>query len=211
MTYNRSMKRSVFPLLFLLSLPVLLFSREKALTYMTGMSYTNTILFGDAAWDHLDQINMQTGLIISCPLEGTDKYKSRIRAAFDYPVWARIRQLDGAASVIQLPDSSLRYGASFFAGLEIPRESRTSLFGTAMAVGPTVDFQSLYQSMLITLGVEGQIEGSILLGDNWSFLLGLTLYYNYWGLHTVGDSSRYKIYIKSGWGGMIYPGFRYSY
>jgi len=205
------MKRTVFPLLFILAVPVLLFSQEKGLTYMTGMSYTDTILFGDTAWDHLDQINMQTGLIISYPLEGTDKYKSRIRTAFDYPVWARIRQLDGAAPVIQIPDSSLRYGASFFAGLEIPRESRTSLFDTTMAVGPTVDFQSLSQFMIITLGVEGQIEGSISLGKDWSFLMGMTLYYNYWGLHTAGDSTRYKIYIRNGWGAMIYPGFRYSY
>ncbi len=211
MTYNRSMKYAAPALLGILFLSGLLSAQNRAVSYMTGISYTDTILYGDRAWDHLDQFNMLTGMVYTSPLEGTDRYSSRIRVAFNQPLWARIRQLDGETPIIQVPDRSVRYGANFFAGLEIPRAFGGNLFPAALSLGPTVDFQAFPESMLLTLGFEGSLEGRLPLGGGWSFLLGTSLAYNYWGLHTVGETSRYEIYIKRGWGIMVYPGFKYRY
>ena len=205
------MNKKVFAVVMVLSLPVLLFSQASSVTYLNGFSYTNTILYGDTSWDHMDQFNMLTGIAISRPLEEKPQYSSRIRVAFNQPLWGRVRQLDGDSVIIQTPDVFPHYGFNCFAGLEMPMDWGRSLFSTTVQIGPVMDIQTLSDSMIYTLGAESGLDAQFGLRENWLFVMGFSLYYNFWGIHTVGEAARYEVNIKRGWGMMIRPGFRYSY
>ncbi len=212
MSYNRSMKKKVLILAVFSMFTVMSFSLDTSLTYFNSLVYGNTILSGDAAWDHMDQINMNTGLVFIRPLEEKPRYGSRIRLAFDQPLWARIRQLDGEDNLIQAPGDGLSYGINLFAGLEIPLEGAGNLFqSSTVYLGPMLGYQSLKDSFLLTLGVEGGVDLCFDLVGNWSFVSGISARYYFGGLHTAGDATRYDVSVKRGWGAGLSPGIRYTY
>jgi hypothetical protein len=198
-------------IIMLLFLSLSLFPLEYSLTYFNGFSYANTTLYGDSAWDDLDQLNMLTGILISQPIEKKKEYGRQLRLAFNYPVWAQVRQLDGTDYTLLDPNDDYCYGANFFIGLELPSKKSNELFSVTKVIGPVVDFQSLTDSMILKMGVEGGFEGEFSLSENWSYHMGLSLSYYLSGIHTVGDSSRYELYLKRGWAVAVYPGFRYSF
>ena len=210
MTYNITMKK-VLILIMTTLIPVFSFAVDSSLTYYNGLSYGDAVLKGDAAWDHLNQCNMQTGLVYISPLEENPRFGSRIRIAFDQPLWAVVNRLDGVQNTVQVP-GGFSYGANFFAGLEIPLTLNEFLFDSSSAyAGPVFGFQAMADSMLVTLGMEGGVDAGLALSEKWSFITGLSVYYNFWGIHSIGDSTRYDLYLQRAWGIILRPGIRFTY
>jgi hypothetical protein len=206
-----SMNKRVFPIAVIIILFLSPLEAESTLTYFTGFSYTNTILKGPAAWDHLDQINTLTGLSLSTPLEGTGQFNRKIRLAADIPLMASIRQLDGVLLPVLEVTGGSRLGFNLFFGPELPVNLKKDLFKGVLSAGPLIVTQSFGSALLITLGVEVGADARFSLNEKFYTGLGASLYYNFWGLHTAGDSSRYDIYTNGGMGIMInsFLGFRY--
>lgn len=202
-------------LLYTHCLLILLFSAslygQTDLGYFSGLSYTDVVLKGDAAWDHLSQINSLTGVEVTTPLEGKDKVSRKIRYAMNLPVYARISQLDDRIRQPLEENRALTLGAHFFIGAELDGPFDRGPFVSALHTGPLLDFQYFSDSFVALLGWEWGGNLSLFLGDRFFTGMGASIRYHFWGIHTVGNSLRYDLYVENGWGVALYPviGFRY--
>lgn len=187
----------------------LLYGGEKSLTYLNGFSFTNTILYGDEAWDHLDQFSVHSGIILSQPLLIESKYRNRVRFLYTSPQWAQVRQLDGTNYRISSEEEG--YGVNLFAGMEGSLLQGNSFFDLSFQFGPVLDYQSFADFYICNIGVESSVDWETGIGKRWSFVLEGGLFYYFYGVHNVGDYSRYNYSIKRGWGASFFPGLRYTY
>lgn len=205
------MKKRNISLLLVWTLFLLSLGAETSVAYLAGFSLTDNILYGTTSWDHMLESNSHLGINITYPNPEHDVFKTRVRIAYTLPTWAKVYQLDGEDTTLFTSGTSFNSGYDFFIGVFAPLPWSNDFFETNLIVGPVTDFYIFDGDYLFTSGLEVGLEGNVKINESFDTGLGLSFSYSFFGVHTVGDSTKYELFIKRGLKGMIYPYIKYSF
>lgn len=174
-----------------------------------GMHYGIYVLSGDSAWDRLHIRSVQTEMSYRTLIPDREHQYAIFTMGFRRPVSSSIRQLNGVDVDLDTGGDLLQFaGAYTYWGYG--REWQWGDVTCTLNFGPSLDGYYNNSKYLLALGVDGGLEWDMSLSRSVYTGLNISVGFDFWGKHNMGDTSRYSGVVQSGINGELgtFIGFR---
>ncbi|MDA3850172.1 MAG: hypothetical protein PF447_02755 [Spirochaetaceae bacterium] len=171
---------------------------DAGMIFSSGIDFARYILKGDSAWDTLQLYSAQTMVTFILPIEESDGNSAVLTFGYRQPFFAKIDQLDGDLYTVETGSSSGFVGFYSFSGILIKRKIYP--LDLVLSLGPAADFYYGNDRYLGSLSLEAKGYISVPMNHFLSAGIEIACGYDYWGIHNMGDSTRYSGEIQYGLG-----------